>query len=86
MAQPYVGEIRMFAGNFAPVGWMFCDGQLLPISEYETLFQLIARPTAETESRPLHCRICRAAYPCILVVSAAKPFSWVRPAERNRLL
>ena len=41
MAQPYVGEIRMFAGSFAPVGWMFCDGQLLPISENETLFQLI---------------------------------------------
>lgn len=41
MAQPYVGEIRMFAGNFAPVGWMFCEGQLLPISENETLFQLI---------------------------------------------
>src|SRR5581483_1808798 len=41
MAQPYVGEIRMFAGNFAPAGWMFCDGQLLPISEYETLFNLI---------------------------------------------
>lgn len=41
MAQPYVGEIRMFAGNFAPAGWMFCEGQLLPISENETLFQLI---------------------------------------------
>ena len=41
MAQPFVGEIRMFAGNFPPVGWMFCDGQLLPISENETLFQLI---------------------------------------------
>ena len=41
MAQPYVGEIRIFAGNFAPAGWMFCDGQLLPISEYETLFNLI---------------------------------------------
>lgn len=41
MAQPYVGEIRMFAGNFPPLGWMFCDGQLLPISENETLFQLI---------------------------------------------
>jgi len=41
MAQPYVGEIRMFAGNFAPAGWMFCAGQLLPISENETLFQLI---------------------------------------------
>jgi microcystin-dependent protein len=41
MAQPYVGEIRMFAGTFAPAGWMFCQGQLLPISENETLFVLI---------------------------------------------
>lgn len=41
MAQPYVGEIRIFAGNFAPAGWAFCEGQLLPISENETLFQLI---------------------------------------------
>jgi microcystin-dependent protein len=41
MSQPYIGEIRMFAGNFAPAGWMFCEGQLLPISENETLFNLI---------------------------------------------
>jgi microcystin-dependent protein len=41
VAQPYVGEIRMFGGNFAPAGWMFCEGQLLPISENETLFNLI---------------------------------------------
>jgi microcystin-dependent protein len=41
MAQPYIGEIRMFAGNFAPAGWMFCDGQLLPISENDALFILI---------------------------------------------
>lgn len=41
MGQPYVGEVRMFAGNFAPAGWMFCEGQLLPIWENETLFQLI---------------------------------------------
>ncbi|HKO62060.1 MAG TPA: tail fiber protein [Pyrinomonadaceae bacterium] len=41
MATPYVGEIRIFAGNFPPNGWMFCEGQLLPISENETLFQLI---------------------------------------------
>src|SRR2546423_838323 len=41
MAEPYVGEIRMFAGNFAPAGWMFCEGQLLPISDFETLFNLI---------------------------------------------
>jgi microcystin-dependent protein len=41
MAQPYVGEIRLFAGNFAPAGWMFCDGSVIPISEYDTLFNLI---------------------------------------------
>lgn len=38
---PYIGEIRMFAGNFPPVGWMFCDGALLPIQTYDTLFTLI---------------------------------------------
>lgn len=41
MGQPFVGEIRMFAGNFPINGWMFCEGQLLPISENETLFNLI---------------------------------------------
>ncbi|MYN04452.1 phage tail protein [Pseudoduganella sp. DS3] len=41
MSDPFVGEIRMFGGNFAPNGWALCDGQLLPISEYETLFNLI---------------------------------------------
>lgn len=41
MSSPFVGEIRMFAGNFAPVGWALCQGQLLPISENPTLFQLI---------------------------------------------
>lgn len=41
MSQPYVGEIRIFAGDYAPLGWALCQGQLLPISEYETLFNLI---------------------------------------------
>lgn len=41
MGQPYVGEIRIFAGNFAPVGWAFCDGTLMSIEENETLFQVI---------------------------------------------
>jgi len=41
VGQPYVGEIRIFAGNFAPAGWMFCDGSILPIGENETLFNLI---------------------------------------------
>ncbi|RVC11591.1 phage tail protein, partial [Mesorhizobium sp. M7A.F.Ca.AU.001.01.1.1] len=37
----YIGEIRMFAGNFAPAGWAFCQGQTIPISENDALFQLI---------------------------------------------
>jgi microcystin-dependent protein len=41
MGQPFVGEIRMFGGNFAPNGWMFCNGALLSIAEFETLFNLI---------------------------------------------
>jgi microcystin-dependent protein len=41
MSTPYVGEIRMFGGNFAPAGWAFCDGSLLAISENDTLFTLI---------------------------------------------
>ena len=41
MAQPYIGEIRLFAGNFAPNGWMFCEGQLLPIAGNDALFILL---------------------------------------------
>ena len=41
MSNPYVGEIRMFGGNFAPVGWAFCNGQLMSISENHVLFTLI---------------------------------------------
>ena len=41
MGEPYIGEIRMFAGSFAPVGWMLCQGQTLPISENDALFVLL---------------------------------------------
>ncbi len=41
MSQPFVGEIRLFAGNFAPVGWAFCNGSLLSIAQNEVLFDLI---------------------------------------------
>ena len=41
MSNPYLGEIRMFAGNFAPVGWAFCQGQLLAISQNTALFSLL---------------------------------------------
>jgi microcystin-dependent protein len=41
MSNPYIGEIRMFAGNYAPAGWAFCNGQALPIAENEALFILL---------------------------------------------
>lgn len=41
MSDQYVGEIRIFAGNFAPTGWATCDGQLLPISQNTALFSLL---------------------------------------------
>ena len=41
MSQPYVGELRHFGFNFNPVGWARCEGQLLPIAQYDTLFNLI---------------------------------------------
>src|SRR5689334_22500286 len=40
MADPYIGELRMFAGNFAPQGWAMCNGQLLQIAQYDALFNL----------------------------------------------
>jgi len=43
MSDQYVGEIRMFAGNYPPQGWAFCDGQLLSVAEYSALFSLIGK-------------------------------------------
>ena len=63
MAQPYVGEIRMFAGNFAPAGWMFCEGQLLPISENETLFQLIGTTYGGDGESRSRCPTCAGGIP-----------------------
>jgi microcystin-dependent protein len=41
MSDPYIGEIRLFAGTYAPVGWAICDGQLLPIADNDTYFALV---------------------------------------------
>ncbi|MFC1997301.1 phage tail protein [Chloroflexota bacterium] len=41
MSEPFIAEIRIFAGNFAPRGWAFCNGQLLPVSQNTALFSLI---------------------------------------------
>jgi len=62
MGQPYVGEIRMAGFSFAPANWMLCNGQTLPISEYETLYQVIGTTYGgdgqQTFALPnLQCRI-----------------------------
>ena len=41
MSEPFLGEIRMFAGNFAPRNWAFCDGQLLAVAQNDALFSLL---------------------------------------------
>jgi microcystin-dependent protein len=41
MSEAYIGEIRMFAGSFAPVGWLPCNGQLLPIAQYDVVYSLL---------------------------------------------
>lgn len=62
MSQPFLGEIKMFAGNFAPAGWSFCNGALLPIAENDALFTLIGTTYGgdgqETFALPnLQCRV-----------------------------
>ncbi len=73
MAQPYVGEIRMFAGNFAPAGWMFCEGQLLPISENESSFNLIGTTYGGDGQSRLRSQTCVDASPCIKATASSSP-------------
>lgn len=56
----YVGEIRLFAGDYAPDGWALCNGQLLSISENEILFSLIGTTYGEMVNQPLHYQIFKA--------------------------
>lgn len=63
MSEPFVGEIRMFAGNFAPRGWAFCDGQLLAVSQNDALFLCLARFMAVMVELPLDYPICGDVFP-----------------------
>ena len=65
MANPFLSEIRIVAFNFAPQGWTFANGQLLPISQNTALFSLLERLTAATAPRILPCRTCSAAFRCM---------------------
>ena len=74
MSQPYVGQILIFGGNFAPAGWMTCQGQLLPISEFETLFNLIGTTSGgDGQSTFSASPIFRGARRCIWVREAVFP-------------
>jgi microcystin-dependent protein len=81
MGQPYIGEIRMFAGNFPPNGWLFCEGQQLPISENEALFQLIGTTYGGDGQETFICRICAGGFRFIKVTDLFSP----KPAERKKL-
>jgi microcystin-dependent protein len=50
MADAYLGEIRVFAGNYAPVGWLLCDGSTLQVSQYQALYALIGNTYGGTAS------------------------------------
>ena len=71
MAQPYIGEIRIFAGNFAPLGWMFCDGTPVPISENEALFQLIGTTYGGDGESTFHLPDLRGRLPMHQVVAGS---------------
>ena len=65
MADPFVAEIRIFPFNFAPRGWAFCDGQLLPhLARTRRSSRSWARPMAATARAPSRCPTCRAARRC----------------------
>jgi len=48
MAEGFIGEIRIFAGNYAPVGWLLCNGQSVNVTDYETLYALIGNTYGST--------------------------------------
>ena len=64
MADPFVAEIRIFPFNFAPKGWAFCDGQLLPISQNTALFSLLGTTYGGDGKSTSRCPTCRAARRC----------------------
>ena len=63
---PFVAEIRIFPFNFAPKGWAFCDGQILPLSQNtEHCSRCLERPTVAMAGAILPCRTCKATLRCI---------------------
>ena len=87
MGQPFIGEIRMFGGNFAPAGWMFCEGQTLPISENVTFFSarsvVDAKPFA-INSIPFALTVVVAAVAALGACSAGDAAAGRDPRRRER--
>jgi microcystin-dependent protein len=65
MADPFVAEIRIFPFNFAPTGWAFCDGQLMPISQNTALFSLLGTTYGGDGKSTFALPTCKAAPRCI---------------------
>ena len=82
MSEPFLAEIRMMGFNFAPRGWAFLDGQILPINQNQSLYSLLGSTYGGDGARHLPCRIC-AAGPRSTVESASL---WGKKAVRKRSL
>jgi microcystin-dependent protein len=78
MSNPYVGEIRLFAGNFAPQGWAFCDGQTLLIADNTTLFQLIGTTYGGDGQSTFHLPDLRGRVPIHAGTDVASGMSYVQ--------
>lgn len=80
--EPFLGEIKMFAGNFAPLGWRFCDGQLLPINQNTALFSLITFTYGGDGQTVFALPDLRGAAPVGTGTSAAG-YSWAQGQKSN---
>ena len=64
MSTPFIAEIKIISWNFAPKGWAFCNGQMLPINQNQALFSILGTCTAATVRRRLGCPISAAERRC----------------------
>ena len=62
---PFIGEIRCFGFNFAPLNWAFCNGQLMPIAQNTALFSILGTIYGGDGRPPSRCPICKGARRCI---------------------
>jgi len=80
MSSPYVGEIRMFAGDFAPAGWMFCEGQILLNEDYPALSNLIGTTYGGDGTTTFALPDLRGRVPMHFGTLAGTPFAFAQAA------